>query len=319
MLYKLLKIPAQLAFLIYCRSLRVNNKKYLSAQGPLLIAANHPNSFLDAIIIATLFKRPVYSLTRGDVYSNDFYSRILSSLNMLPVYRISEGAENLEQNYETFDKCKNIFRKNGIVLIFSEGRCINEWHLRPLKKGTARLAISSWEDRINLKILPVGINYQSFLSFGKNITINFGDLIIENDIGEPNGYGKAIGRFNEILQEKIQPLVAEIDRNNDEVIKKRFGVRQGLLKKFLLIIPAIFGWAFHIILYSPIQQYAYKKASHNDHYDSMLVALLFGVYPIYLIVVAVVVSLLTSLYWGLGVFVLLPFCAWSYVQLKQQF
>ena len=58
-------------------------------------------------------------------------------MNMFPVYRISEGAENLENNYDTFESCKEIFKKNGIVLIFSEGRCINEWRLRPLKKGTS--------------------------------------------------------------------------------------------------------------------------------------------------------------------------------------
>jgi 1-acyl-sn-glycerol-3-phosphate acyltransferase len=102
----------------------------LSAQGPLLIASNHPNSFLDAIIVATLFKKPVYSLARGDSFKNKFYASLLRSLNMFPVYRISEGAENLEQNYETFEKCKDIFKEEGIVLIFSEGRCVNEWKLR---------------------------------------------------------------------------------------------------------------------------------------------------------------------------------------------
>lgn len=319
MLYRLLKIPSKLAFLLYCRSARINNKKYLSAEGPLLIAANHPNSFLDAIIIATLFKRPVYSLTRGDVYTNDFYSKVLTSLNMLPVYRISEGAENLEQNYETFDKCKEIFKNNGVVLIFSEGRCINEWHLRPLKKGTARLAISSWQDGINLKILPAGINYQSFTVFGKNIELNFGDVINEEDIDHINGYGKTIADFNEKLQEKLQPLVVEIERDNKQAITNRFYVKQGWIKKAVLIVPAILGWAFHALLYSPIQQYTWKKAGHNGHYDSIMMALLFGSYPLYLLMVALLVSFITpGLWWG-SVFVILPFCAWSYVQLKRQF
>ena len=73
------------------------NKKWLNEKGPLLIAANHPNSFLDAIIVSTLFKRPVYSLARGDAFAGKFFTTILTSLNMLPVYRISEGPENLEK------------------------------------------------------------------------------------------------------------------------------------------------------------------------------------------------------------------------------
>ena len=75
---------------------------------------------------------------------------------MLPVYRVSEGVENLENNYTTFDACQKIFKKNKIVLIFSEGRCINEWHLRPLKKGTARLALTAWQHNIPLKSFALG-------------------------------------------------------------------------------------------------------------------------------------------------------------------
>lgn len=319
MLYRLLKIPAKIAFLLYCRSVRINDKKFLDAEGPLLIAANHPNSFLDAIIIATLFKRPVHSLTRGDVYSNNFFSKILNSMNMLPVYRISEGAENLEQNYNTFNKCMEIFKKNGIVLIFSEGRCENEWHLRPLKKGTARLAISSWQEGINLKILPAGINYQAFKVFGKNIELNFGDVIHEEDIDHTNGYGKTIVDFNEKLWQKLQPLVAEIEQGNIKEIEKRFHVKQSPIKKALLIVPAIIGWSFHALLYSAIQQYTWNKARHSGHYDSIIVALLFGAYPLYLFMIAYLVSFLIPGLWWCSVFILLPFFAWSYLQLKRQF
>ena len=142
--------------------------------GPLLLAANHPNSFLDAVILDILFKKPIWSLARGDVFKKPFYIKLLTKLKILPVYRTSEGVENLEANYQTFDSCKEIFQQNGIVLMFSEGKCINEWHLRPLKKGTARLATTSWQEGIDVKVLPVGINYSSFRKFGKNIFLNFG-------------------------------------------------------------------------------------------------------------------------------------------------
>lgn len=319
LLYTTLKIAAKLAFLLYCRTIRINDKKYLSAEGPLLIASNHPNSFLDAIIIATLFKKPVYSLTRGDMYKNKFFARILLSLKMLPVYRISEGAENMDQNYKTFDKCKDIFKKNGIVLIFSEGLCINEWQLRPLKKGTARLAISSWQDGIGLKILPVGINYQAFQIFGKNIEINFGDIINEEDIDHTNGYGKTISDFNEKLKDKLHPLVAQIEKNNKQEISARFYAKQGWIKKILLFIPALFGWLFHVLLYNSVKYYTWKKAGHTGHYDSIIIAMLFGFYPFYLLGFAIWVSFLKPGPWWICVFFILPFCAWSYLQLKRQF
>ncbi|MEO7485051.1 MAG: 1-acyl-sn-glycerol-3-phosphate acyltransferase, partial [Ferruginibacter sp.] len=157
--------------------MKLNTGEYLGNKGPLLLAVNHPNSFLDAIILSTIFNQPVHSLARGDVFKNPFIAKLLRATNMHPVYRLSEGAENLEHNYTSFEACRSIFKNNGIVLIFSEGRCENEWHLRPLMKGTARLALSAWAEGIPLKILPVGINYNSFTSFGKIIHVNFGTII----------------------------------------------------------------------------------------------------------------------------------------------
>ena len=73
-----------------------------------------------------------------------------------------------------------LFEENKIVLIFSEGRCINEWHL-PVKKGTARLALDAWENNIPLSVLPLGINYSSFRFYGKNMFLNFGNVIRKED------------------------------------------------------------------------------------------------------------------------------------------
>ena len=319
MLYTLLKIPAKFALWIYCRALLVNKKEMLQSNGPLLIAANHPNSFLDAIILATIFKKPIYSLARGDAFANNFYSRLLSSMNMLPVYRISEGVENLEHNYKTFDACKEIFKKNGVVLIFSEGRCINEWHLRSLKKGTARLAISAWEDGTALKVLPCGINYSSFVSFGKNVQLNFGEMITAKDFDLSNSFGNNVSEFNGVLQKQLQQLVIEIDKKDAAVIEEKFEVQQPRLKKLILFIPALLGFLFNLPLYYPINKFTEKRAAYNDHFDSVMVGLLFILYPFYLLLTGLLVYLIIGSWYWLLVFIVLPFCAWSYVQVKQQF
>ncbi|WP_462219273.1 1-acyl-sn-glycerol-3-phosphate acyltransferase, partial [Ferruginibacter sp.] len=286
MLYSFVKIIARLALPIYCRNIAINKKELLKHKGPLLLAVNHPNSFLDAIILCTLFDGTVYSLARGDAFKNKFFAKILFLFKMFPVYRVSEGVENMDENYKTFDQCKEIFKQNGIVLIFSEGRCINEWHLRPLMKGTARLAISSWEEGIPLQVLPVGINYSSFRKMGKNIQLFFGELITKNNIESSNGHGKSIQSFNTKLLQQLQPFVFEINKSNKEELHKRFYVPQSLLKKILLFIPSIIGWLLHVPLYFPVKIYVQNAAFDNDHYDSIVVALLFLIYPLYLIILS---------------------------------
>ncbi len=316
MLYTLLKFFAKIAFYFYCRKIIINNKGFLQRDGPLLIAANHPNSFLDGIILSTLFKQPIYSLARGDVFVNNFYNKLLRSLNMLPVYRISEGAENLEHNYTTFSACIDLFKKNGIVLIFSEGRCINEWHLRPLKKGTARLAISAWQQGIPLKVLPLGINYSSFRLFGKNVKLNFGETIEKETFNEAMPAGEGITVFNTKLWEQLKKLVIEIDKSDKEKIKKIFFVPQSSIKKISLFIPAIIGWIIHAPLYYSIVLSIKNRA--KDHYDSIVVGLLFILYPVYLLAITVTVYCITGNWWALFLLLIIPFTAWATLQLKKQ-
>jgi len=316
LLYTLLKIPAKIALPFYCRNIIINNKELLESEGPLLIAANHPNSFLDAIILATLFNNPIYSLARGDAFVNNFFRRLLYSLKMLPVYRISEGVENLEHNYTTFSACIDIFKNNGIVLMFSEGRCVNEWHLRPLKKGTARLAISTWEQGIPLKVLPLGINYSSFRKFGKNIILNFGEAIEKEKFSGAVAAGEAINIFNEKLKKQLEKLVIEIKSDDSSTIKKTFFVPQSVIKKILLFIPAIVGLIFHAPLYYTIV-FSIKKKAH-DHFDSIVYGLLFILYPIYLSAIIISAYFITGIFWVFFFFLILPFTAWSYLQIKSQ-
>ena len=319
MLYNFLKIPAKLALYFYCRKIIINKKELLQSDGPLLIAANHPSSFLDAAILATLFKHSIYSLARGDAFVNNFYKRLLFSLKMLPVYRISEGAENLEHNYTTFSACIDIFKKNGIVLIFSEGLCKNEWHLRSLKKGTARLAISAWQQGIPLKVLPLGINYSSFRIFGKNVILNFGEIITDPDSYQDEKNlpdGKAVIDFNLKLQQQLKNLVIEAEPSDKEKIKKIFFIQQPLIKKILFFIPAIAGLILHAPLYYPVILSIKNRA--NDHYDSIVVGLLFILYPIYLLVITIIVYFISGDLWALLLLILIPFTAWVLLQLKRQ-
>jgi 1-acyl-sn-glycerol-3-phosphate acyltransferase len=290
----------------------------LHHNGPILLAVNHPNSFLDAIILCTLFDKPVYSLARGDAFKNKFFADILYKLKLLPVYRVSEGVENLEENYKTFDLCKNIFKQNGIVLIFSEGRCINEWHLRPLKKGTARLAISSWKDGIDLKVLPAGINYSSFTKFGKNVKLFFGDFITKENIGFAGNDGLAIRQCNDNLFAQLGKFVYEINADDKDLLHSTFFVEQPFLKKLLLFIPAIAGGIIHAPFYYFTKWLSNIIIKEEGHFDAKLIGFLFMLYPIYLLLITLTLLFLSGNWLVLLLLLVLPFAAWAYVQLKKQ-
>ena len=318
MLYSFVKIIARLGLPIYCRDIAINKKEFLKHKGPLILACNHPNSFLDAIILCTLFDGTIYSLARGDAFKNKTAAKFLRLFKMFPVYRVSEGVENLEENYTTFNLCKDLFKKKDIVLIFSEGRCVNEWHLRPLKKGTARLAINSWQDGIDVQVLPVAINYSSFSRFGKNLKLLFGDIITKEDINYKDTDGHAIRQFNEILKQQLEQFVYEIDETDKATLHKIFYVKQSALKKTLLFIPAIAGYIIHAPVFYFVKMLGDKLIKEDGHDDSKIVAFLFLLYPLFLIMLSLLLLFFTGSWYSPGVLLLLPFTAWAFVQLKPQ-
>lgn len=318
MFFPLLKIYARLALKIYCRNIVINKPEYLEVKGPVLFAANHPNSFLDGVILTTLSKENIYSLARGDVFAKPFFKKLLYRLRLRPVYRTREGTENLAHNYTTFAACHEVFRKKGIVIIFSEGGCLNEWHLRPLKKGTARLAISSWQQDIPLTVIPVGFNYSSFRNFGKNVHINFGNPINHETILSQDSHGKQLGAFNAQLEAQLSELVYEIPIEDTKAVKEKLIFPVPAWQKLLLFPFAIAGFILHAPLYLLIKALT-SSFFDNDHFDSVVVSMLMLSYPVYYLLLLIV----SCFFWGvaglISTAILLPFLAWSYVRIKPQF
>ncbi len=318
MLYSFVKIIARLALPIYCRDIEINKKELLKHKGPLILACNHPNSFLDAVILCTLFDGTLYSLARGDAFKNKTAAKFLRLFKMFPVYRVSEGVENLEENYTTFKLCKDLFKKKGIVLIFSEGRCVNEWHLRPLKKGTARLAINSWQDCIDVQVLPVAINYSSFSRFGKNLKISFGAIITKENIDYKGTDGNAIRQFNEILNQQLSKYVYEIDETDKVTQHKIFYVKQSAVKKILLFIPAVAGYIIHAPVFYFVKILGDRLVKEDGHDDSKIVAFLFLLYPLFLLLLCFLLFFFAGSWYVFSLLPALPFTAWAFVQLKTQ-
>lgn len=281
-----------------------------------MLACNHPNSFLDAVILATLFDKPVYSLARGDAFNKKWAAFLLKQFNILPVYRQREGAEHLHKNYETFDACQEIFRQGGIVLIFSEALCENEWKLRPIKKGTARLAAAAWEYDIPLQILPVAINYSCFHFFGKNVHLHFGEPIIQ----PATVYEKAKLQNNltKELEKQLKQMVYEVDRDDRHKQAEIFSVPVSNTKKAILAMPAAAGYVLHYPLFLPVEKIVSSKAFHSVHFDSIMVGMLFVLYPFYILTLCLLTYFVVGHYWWIAVLFVVPFCGWSFLQLKKQ-
>jgi hypothetical protein len=145
------------------------------------------------------------------VFKNKWAAFFLARLHCLPIYRKSEGHRLMKRNTGTFDRCLDIFKQGENILIFCEGLCENEWALRPLGKGTARLAFLAWEQQetSHLKVIPAGLTYQNFHSAGKNVFLLTGEQMTKNMFAN-RGDSAGLHVFNERLKGNVHYLVLHV-------------------------------------------------------------------------------------------------------------
>lgn len=295
MVYNLLKIWVRVALQFYCKRIEFH---YKENQAPCILACAHPNSFLDAMIMGALLPRKIHFLARGDAFRKPAVARLLNAMHMIPIFRISEGKENLVKNEETFHRSIEILRNNGCILIFPEGICVNEYNVRPLRKGTFRMAFNAWKNEglSSLHIQPVSIVYDSFSAVPKSIHVHFGEIM------EESHHNKT---FNDILHQRLEDgMQAGL---KDLAPKKR--------NRWLLAAPAAIGWFTQRWFYVLWRNFARKKTKGTVFYDSVLFACMFLTYPLLLLAVTIVGVMLFGA-WAWLLLAALPFTAWCYKEYK---
>ena len=282
MVYRLLKIWVKAAMWLYAKKLFVLNKDATTIQGPLVLAANHPNSFLDALLLGITMEQPVYFIARGDVFRKKWIAGLLEQLHMLPIFRMRDGKDKLSLNDATFQKSESILKQGKVLLIFVEGICQNQTELLlPLKKGAPRIVYDCWQQQVPVKILPVWLQYSSFNRIGKTIHVR---------LGTPFGNAITTGIDN---APQAHNLVNDCTKEQLLLLQKRTEFRHnrpGEFMMFALALPAILGAVLHAPLYLPVKWLAAKLNGADVHYDGLVLAFLMITYPFYLFLLAAIVQ-----------------------------
>ncbi len=229
MLYYIIRPIVRFALKIFFRKISLSNLDNIPAGKPVILAANHPTAFLEPCILACFQRRGLFYLVRGDIFAKPFYARILGSLHMLPVYRKRDrGFKFIKENYSTFSTCHQTLANNRTVMILAEGTTEHEKRLRPLMKGTARIAfgtLTEFPETEDVFIVPVGVNYTYADRFRSEVYIDFGEPIstrsFESTFNENPNQG--INDLTETLRERLEPRVIHIaSEADDELVEKLF-------------------------------------------------------------------------------------------------
>lgn len=303
-MYVLVKILTHFTIWLTCKRFSIYNRGVTETETPLVIGCHHPNSFLDAILVGAQMKKRVHFLTRSDVFKNSFAIALMRSVNMIPIYRIRDGKENLSNNDVTFNLCLDILKRGEHVLIFVEGFCKHQTTLQtPLKKGAPRLLVQSWKDGTDVQLLPVWLRFNSFRKFPKEVDINFGIPFGKTTISSKEEEGWMMQAINKETERQLLELSAIAPASK----QGRFSI--------LLLLPAVMGFVLHLPLLFPIHLFA-KGMKETIHYDSVMFSTLALLYPFYTALIAGIV--LCTLGWQCSLLTVLglPLLARSYTLWK---
>jgi 1-acyl-sn-glycerol-3-phosphate acyltransferase len=196
--------------MVFFKKIHLHGFDKLPKGKPILFASNHSNSFLDGIILEIYLKRRLYVLVRGDVFESKFGNWFYRTLRLLPIYRKTDGdpRETIGKNNASFDECYEYFQKGRNILIFSEAVSATEKTVRPIRKGTARMAFdmeSRCDFGLGLHVVPMGINYTNFKGWGKELMVSIGDPIPVAKYKEL--YGTARAKATNLLTKEVEQSI----------------------------------------------------------------------------------------------------------------
>ena len=218
MLYRFAWVMMWITFKIFFRRIDLVGLDKLKSGKPAIIIANHPASFLDAMVLAVFLRRSIHFYVRGDIFAHPLSYKILTWLHMIPIFSKEHGVGNLANNKRTFDRGRKLLEEGKLLLIFPEGFSRQSKQLEPFKKGAARVALQTAFEggKVNdLHIQTIALNY-SYHHLGANLLIRLGDVITLE--GYEQQYEEfpamAITQLNKEMSEMFQQNVIHLKDGN---------------------------------------------------------------------------------------------------------
>ena len=222
-LYRIIYAYASVIHRFYYRKITVVGLEKIPADTPVLFAPNHQNALMDALAVLFAARKPVGFLARADIFKKPAIAKTLNLLKILPIYRIRDGVEQLGRNQEVFENTIDVLNSNTPICILPEGNHEGKKQLRSLKKGIFRIAFqaeASTDFRLNLHIIPVGLDYSDYFNPGSDLVVVFGKPIKVADYATQylENEQKTVHNLMSLLAESMRSVMIHIPEENYELI-----------------------------------------------------------------------------------------------------
>ncbi len=210
----------------YYAKVEVSGREQIPDFGPVLFVANHANSVIDPVIISIAARQPVCFLAKAPLFEVPVMGSLMRALGMLPAFRGSDDRSQVVGNLRSLSDAACILVKGESVGIFPEGKSHDAVKVDKIHSGASRIAVQAIQDGANdLKIIPIGINYERKERFRSSIWVRVGRPILlgewkqqiaENEKAAQRALTAEInGRLKEVVvhlnEEKWEPFLEDLE------------------------------------------------------------------------------------------------------------
>jgi glycerol-3-phosphate O-acyltransferase/dihydroxyacetone phosphate acyltransferase len=188
MLYRALRAAADVALRWYYADIVIQGAERVPAHGPLVIASNHPNALVDALLVSTALRRRIRLTAKATLFEHPLLAPVLRAVGVVPLRRAKDelaarraGTPSVARNADSFRQVTEALVQGGAVLVFPEGISHDEPTLAPLKTGAARMALAASEAGAHgLHLLPLGLIFERKEAPRSRVLVRVGEPI---DVG----------------------------------------------------------------------------------------------------------------------------------------
>lgn len=199
----------------------VEGKENVPRDGAVLLAPNHCNTLMDALVILQDWKEATLFGARADVFRKPFINKLLRFLKILPIPRVRDGIQEVLNNRNTMEEVVDCLDHGMKYCMFCEGTHRPKHSLLPLRKGIVRTALLA-NDRFGshkpVYIVPVGLEYKDYYRIKTPVTVRYGEPINVSEYVSAHpeeGTGRTYRSLLAILRERLSKLIVCLPYDED--------------------------------------------------------------------------------------------------------
>jgi glycerol-3-phosphate O-acyltransferase / dihydroxyacetone phosphate acyltransferase len=209
-LYLVLRAIAGISLRWFYARVDVVGRERIPQTSPVLLAVNHPNALVDALVVGWICPRRIVLTARATLFTNRAFAWFLRTVGVVPLIRAKDVTElgvrrDAVRNVDAFNALNATLARGRAVLIFPEGVTGDRPSLAPIRTGAARLALQARDAGVSgLVVLPIGLTFERKDIPRTRVVVHVGEPIAVDDL--PSQDANAVAALTSRIEDGLRAV-----------------------------------------------------------------------------------------------------------------